>query len=120
MIFRLREYKVVPEKIGVFNAFFREHLLPVQQKYGAKLIGRWQTEDYKAIYVLWAYAGHEEHRRIQHLVSTDAQLQESLQYRRAKLDPLYLEKDDHFLVANVPLGLTELAHLEDWPPHSHS
>ena len=40
MLFRLRQYKVAPGKIGVFNDFFRERLFPVQKRYGARLVGR--------------------------------------------------------------------------------
>ena len=55
MIFRLRQYKVAPEKIDVFNTFFRERLLPVQKRYGACLIGRWQTENGNRVAALWVY-----------------------------------------------------------------
>ncbi len=55
MIFRLRQYKVAPGQIEIFNAFFRDRLLPVQKRYGARLIGRWQTEDDMRVAALWVY-----------------------------------------------------------------
>ena len=45
MIWRYRRYTVVPERAESFHDFFRSWLLPVQQRHGAVLVGRWQSED---------------------------------------------------------------------------
>ncbi len=55
MYFRFRRYSVVSGKTEAFNDFFLRHLLPIQRRHGAKLVGRWQTEDRGEIVVLWAY-----------------------------------------------------------------
>lgn len=45
MIYRLRIYQAIPNKVPEFHRFFREHLLPIQLRHGARLLGRWETDD---------------------------------------------------------------------------
>ena len=111
-MFRLRQYKVAPGKTETFNAFFREYLLPVQKRYGARLIGRWQTEDGGRIAALWFYDNLEEYKKIQANVRADPDSVRAQAYRRAELNPLYTETEEVFMVSTVPLDWTELAHLE--------
>jgi 8-oxo-dGTP diphosphatase len=56
MIYRRRVYQSVPEKFPVFNEFFHTYLLPNQLKQGARLIGRWTTEDCSEVTAIWEYA----------------------------------------------------------------
>ena len=111
MIFRLRQYKVAPGKIDVFNAFFRERLLPVQKRYGASLVGRWQTEDGKNIAALWVYESIEQYESIQAKVRVDPDSVKAQKFRRAKLNPLFTETEEAFMVSTIPLDWTELSHL---------
>ena len=115
MIFRLRQYKVAPGKIDVFNAFFRERLLPVQKRYGARLIGRWQTEEGKFIAALWVYDSIEQYKSIQAKVRVDPDSIKAQEFRRAELNPLFTETEESFMVSTVPLDWTELSHLEESP-----
>ncbi|MGL6337922.1 MAG: NIPSNAP family protein [Waterburya sp.] len=112
MIFRLRQYKVVPGKTEVFNSFFQDKLLPVQKRYGACLVGRWQTEDGNHIAALWVYDSIEQYRAIQAKVRIDSDLIAALEFRRANLDPLVTETEELFMTSTVPLQLTELSHLD--------
>lgn len=34
MIYRLRIYEAIPDKLPEFHRFFREHLLPIQLRHG--------------------------------------------------------------------------------------
>ena len=113
MMFRLRQYKVAPGKIEVFNAFFREHLLPVQKRYGARLIGRWQTKDGKSITALWVYDSIEQYESIQAKVRVDPDSVKAQEFRRAELNPLFTETEEAFMVSTIPLDWTELSHLEE-------
>ena len=70
MIYRLRVYQSLPENTEIFTAFFREHLLPVQLKHGAKLVGRWLTENHRVV-AIWCYDSMAEYERIQAAVATD-------------------------------------------------
>jgi hypothetical protein len=37
----MRIYRAAPENLALFHEFFRAHLLPVQLRHGARLVGRW-------------------------------------------------------------------------------
>ena len=112
MIFRLRQYKVAPEKIDVFNTFFCERLLPVQKRYGACLIGRWQTENGNRVAALWVYDSIEQYESIQAKVRIDPDSIEAQKFRRAELKSIIIETKQEFMVSTIPLNLTELSHLE--------
>ena len=49
MLYRMRIYSAVPENLAAFHEFFRDYLLPVQLRHGARLVGRWQTEDSRVV-----------------------------------------------------------------------
>jgi len=40
VLYRMRIYQAVKENLPVFHEFFRTHLLPVQLRHGARLVGR--------------------------------------------------------------------------------
>ena len=111
MIFRLRRYKVAPGTIDLFNTFFRDRLLPVQQRYGASLIGRWQTENGHSVTALWVYHSIEQYESIQAKVRIDPDSIAAQKFRRAELKSVILEAEQEFMVS-MPLNLTELSHLE--------
>jgi hypothetical protein len=113
MFFRLRQYKVSPGKTEKFNAFFLERLLPVQQCHGAKLVGRWQTEDGSCIFALWVYDSAQHYKTVQEKVSSDPDALEAQAFRKREPDPLFTEKEDFLLTSTVPFSLTELAHLDE-------
>ena len=64
MIYRRRTDRVEPERAEAFNALFNEHLLPLQRKYGRRLIGRWITEDRTEIVAIWAYRDRAEYEEM--------------------------------------------------------
>ncbi|MEM7594181.1 MAG: NIPSNAP family protein [Cyanobacteria bacterium P01_A01_bin.83] len=113
MIFRLRQYKVAPGKIDVFNTFFRERLLPVQKRYGACLIGRWQTKNGNRVVALWVYDNIEQYESIQAKVRIDPDSIEAQKFRRAKLNSIIAETEEDFMVSTIPLDWTELSHLQE-------
>ncbi|MGL4608640.1 MAG: NIPSNAP family protein [Trueperaceae bacterium] len=80
----MRQYKIVPGKTEAFNTFFLEYLLPVQQRYGARLIGRWQTQDGSRIAALWVYDSLEAYERIQQQVDQDPDVQKAQEFRWLK------------------------------------
>jgi 8-oxo-dGTP diphosphatase len=45
MFYRRGVLRIISEKIDGFNEYFHDYLLPIQLTNGAKLIGRWITED---------------------------------------------------------------------------
>jgi hypothetical protein len=44
----MRIDRTTPDGAAVFHGFFRTWLLPVQLRYGARVVGRWETEDDRA------------------------------------------------------------------------
>ena len=56
MIYRMRVYEVVRENLDRFNQFFKDHLLPTQLRHGARLVGRWSTEDDRVV-AIWNEEG---------------------------------------------------------------
>jgi 8-oxo-dGTP diphosphatase len=113
MIFRLRRYKVVSGKRDAFNEFFVEYLLPVQQRHGARLVGRWASEGGDKVVAIWAYESRERYEEIHRGVASDPDSLAAQAHRRATLDPLFTETEEAFIFSTVPLALTELAHLDE-------
>jgi hypothetical protein len=66
----MRIYDTVRENLPLFRDFFREHLLPVQLRHGARLVGRWETEDGRVVAV-WEYDDRAACERIQAAVRRD-------------------------------------------------
>ena len=112
MIFRCRLYRVVPGKLRAFNEFFLARLLPVQQRYGAMLIGR-RTADDEVVLALWAYESLDAYRDIQTKVSNDPDFIAAQSYRREQLEPLFTAMEEWLMTSTVPLELTALSVLKD-------
>jgi hypothetical protein len=96
----MRTYSGVSRNIEAFNEFFWTHLLPVQVKHGASLVGRWQTEDDRVVAV-WAYANRDEYLRIADAVRGDrlaAKAREVL----ATLPRLFERVEETFMVSTLP------------------
>ena len=113
VIWRYRRYEVRPEGAEAFNAFFRDHLLPVQRDYGAVLVGRWQSEDRTQIIAIWAYGSRAHYETIQGRVAADPRSVEAQQLRRAMPEPLFVAMEEWFMNSTVALDRTALAHLAD-------
>ena len=99
MIYRMRIYRAVEDNIEVFNRFFNERLLPVQLRYGARLVGRWQTADSRIIAV-WEYNDLASYEKIQEQVRNDPD-SHAAQVHRKTLPPLILEQEEVFMKSTV-------------------
>lgn len=95
MLYRRRIYRIRPEALPTFNAFFAEFLLPNQLKQGATLVGRWVNEAQDEVMALWAYESREAYERIQTAVQEDP-LHPMAQAERQRLGPLFLEVREEF------------------------
>lgn len=83
MIYRMRIYKPDAERLETSHKVFYDWVLPVHQKHGARLVGRWQSEDGRIV-VLWEYDSRADCERVQRAVRDDVQSQGSEAERRAK------------------------------------
>ncbi len=111
LTFRCRTYRVVPGKLEAFNDFFLRHLFPVQQRYGAKLVGRWASDDGAVIVALWVYEGPDAYETVQRQVSLDPASVLAQSYRREHLEPLFTKTEAWMMTSTVPLERTELSAL---------
>jgi hypothetical protein len=96
MFYRMRTYRAVQETLGDFHRLFHEHLLPIQRRHGARLVGRWETEDHRVISI-WEYDSRSEFQRIHRDVRDDPDTAVAQEIRRT-LGPLFTDTDDTFMV----------------------
>ena len=99
MFYRIRRYVTVPETANAFHEFFNRYLLPVQLRYGARLVGRWATDDGEVIAV-WEYDDRVAYERIQRNVAADPDSIHAQQVRKA-IEPLFTEKHESFAHSTV-------------------
>jgi len=95
VIYRLRIYKAVPENLPAFHDFFRDHLLPIQERHGARLVGRWETEDGRVV-AIWEYDDRAAYERLNSAVVADPAPGVAQKYR-ATLGPLFMEREEVFM-----------------------
>jgi len=95
----MRIYQAVPDNLQEFHEFFRTHLLPVQLRHGARLVGRWETEDGRVVAV-WEYADRAAYERIEAAVRADPETATARQ-RRRELPPLVVTREEVFMTATV-------------------
>ena len=99
MIYRMRIYDVVRENLDQFNAFFEDHLLPTQLRHGARLVGRWSTDDGRVV-AIWEYDSRAEHERIQKAVTSDPATAHAQQVR-AQLPALFASMSETFMASTL-------------------
>ncbi|MGH3302783.1 MAG: NIPSNAP family protein [Streptosporangiaceae bacterium] len=97
MLYRMRSYETVRENLPLFHEFSRTHLLPVQRRHGARLIGRWEAEDGRVIAV-WEYDDRRAYERIEEAVRADPDSVRAREYR-AELPPPITAQEEVFMVA---------------------
>jgi hypothetical protein len=95
LLYRLRIYRAVPENLELFHEFFRTRLLPVQQRHGARLVGRWATEDSRVIAV-WEYDSWDDYLRIANAVKEDPDSVAAEMFRES-LPSLFSDREETFM-----------------------
>jgi hypothetical protein len=96
-------YQAVRENLPVFHDFFRTYLLPVQLRDGARLVGRWETEDSRAV-AICAYDDQAACERIEAAVRADPDATKAQQHR-AQL-PRLMTATDVLMHSTVAPDLT--------------
>ena len=99
MIYRVRRYAAVPERLAAFHDFFNGYLLPIQVRHGARLVGRWETDDAEVIAV-WEYDDMAAYVRIDGAVRADPDSARARQHRET-LGQLYTEMHETFARSTV-------------------
>jgi hypothetical protein len=99
MLFRMRIYQAVPANLPAFHDFFREFMLPVYQRHGARLIGRWETEDDRVV-AIWEFDDREACERVQAAVESDPDFIAAIKHKET-LPELYTEMKDVLMTSTV-------------------
>ena len=89
------------------DATDRAGRLPVQLRHGARLVGRWATEDHQVVAV-WQYTSIEDYNRIQSAVTADPDSARA-QAHRATLGPLFTTMHETFMTSALPASPTPAA-----------
>ncbi len=100
MLYRMRTYRAVPEHLDAFNEFFHSRLLPVQLRHGARLVGRWVTEDGRIV-AIWEYDDRESYERIEAAVRQDPDSAAAQQFRHHSLPRLFDQQEEVFMTKTV-------------------
>ena len=95
----MRTYRAVRDQVDAFNEFFRTWLLPVQLRHGARLVGRWHTEDHRIVAV-WEYDGLDHYRAVEAAVRADPDATEAQRVRRT-LPELFSDVEEVFMTSTV-------------------
>jgi 8-oxo-dGTP diphosphatase len=98
MIYRRKQYKINPDRYHEFNKFFHTYLLPNQYKNGAKLVGRWVSENKEEVTAIWEYQSYESYQKIEEKVKSD-ELHHLAQEHRPKIKEIILESRQDFLTS---------------------
>jgi NIPSNAP len=96
----MRVYQAVPEDLHAFHQFFREWLLPVQLRHGARLIGRWETEDSRVVAV-WEYDDRESYDRIDAAVRADPDSRRAQEHRKSDLPEFFTSMAETFMTSTT-------------------
>lgn len=94
MLYRIRRYRAVPQNLEAFHDFFNRHLLPVQQRHGARLVGRWVTDGGEVLAV-WEYDDETAYTTIQSAVAADPDSTRAQEIRRT-IGTLFTEMHEDF------------------------
>jgi hypothetical protein len=99
VIYRMRIYDTVRENLPLFHDFFRTHLLPVQLRHGARLIGRWETDDARVV-AIWEYDSRATYERIEAAVRCDPDSRIGQELRET-LPPLITGQQETFMTTTL-------------------
>lgn len=94
VLYRIRRYATVPETVEAFHEFFNRFLLPVQRRHGARLVGRWATDDGEVV-AIWEYDDRAAYERVQNSVASDPDTARAREVR-ATLGPLFTSVHESF------------------------
>jgi hypothetical protein len=95
MIYRVRTYEILPEKLEKFNEFFMEYLYPNQLKHGSRLVGRWVDLSRTKITAVWEYESVLQYENIEKRISR-TKMHKEAKRRKNELGPLFITSNQEF------------------------
>jgi hypothetical protein len=118
MIYRRKKYYVDASIVDEFNTHFNNTLLPTQLKYGARLVGRWMTQNNDGtveIFAIWQYDSNEDYEKIENNVRSDNEHVQRVQNwfekmgGRENLKKVFHKIGEDFIESTVPYENTILS-----------
>ena len=94
----MRTYLGVRDTVA-HTGFFENHLLPVQLRHGARLVGRWKTND--RIVALWEYEDKQAYHDIQARVRTDPDSIRAQEIRALHRAELFYESSEEVFMTST-------------------
>lgn len=107
-VFRGRIYSVDPVRLPAFTEYFLTYLLPIQERHGAKLVGRWSSADGSKVVAVWMYDSADHAHLAQDAVRNDPRSEAARTVREAS-EPFYLSCEEMMLTSTVDLERTLLS-----------
>ena len=101
MLYRYRIYDTVPGQAAAFTDFFLAHLLPVQLRHGARLVGRWLTDDGARVIAIWEYDSEESFKAIDQAVRTVPDSLVAQNRRSEALPEMFTSVEEGFMHSTV-------------------
>jgi NIPSNAP protein len=99
VIYRMRTYQAETDRLDDFHKYFRQWLLPVQVRHGARLVGRWETDDGRVV-AIWGYDSRERYELVDSAVRADPDAALAREHRAA-LGRLFTEVEETFMRSTV-------------------
>ncbi|WP_246017656.1 NIPSNAP family protein [Mesobacillus subterraneus] len=101
MIYRIKTYKIKPERLEDFNFFFHSYLYPNQMKHGAKLVGRWASESKEEVLAMWEYRSMDDYEQIEKHIR-NSELHNAAKEKLIELGDFILDSHQDFMTSTAP------------------
>ncbi|OGX78147.1 NUDIX hydrolase [Exiguobacterium sp. SH31] len=98
MFHRRKTYTIRPERLQEFTEFFHTYLYPIQVSHGARLVGRWVTEDQTEVMALWEYRDREHYEQVERDYRSSALRREAMKKRARLGKDLYIKSSEEFMM----------------------
>jgi len=95
----MRIYETTEQQADRLTTFFVEKLLPVQLRHGARLVGRWRSDDVRVV-ALWEYDSIQHYGAVQACVAADPDSIAAQEWR--KTQPAFYDFVDEFMLVSDP------------------
>ncbi|WP_215142003.1 NUDIX domain-containing protein [Exiguobacterium qingdaonense] len=98
MLHRRKTYTIRPERLQEFTDFFHTYIYPIQASHGARLVGRWVTEDKSEVMALWEYRDREHYEQVERDYRGSTLRREAMKKRARLGKELYIKSSEEFMM----------------------
>ncbi|MGE6491869.1 NUDIX domain-containing protein [Exiguobacterium sp. NPDC077395] len=98
MFHRRKTYTIRPERLQEFTDFFHTYIYPIQASHGARLVGRWVTEDKSEVMALWEYRDREHYEQVERDYRGSTLRRDAMKQRARLGKDLYIKSSEEFMM----------------------